>query len=101
MNPRLFVTKYYHKKRFAKNSFMYHLMYKDKIVGDKILSQFKRVLYLYKSETITVHQFDDNSQLDWLFPDYHSKTLGLSVRGFEFTFPNLSGSLKTLNHHKI
>ena len=39
-------------------------MYKDKIVGDKRLSQFKRVLYLYKSETITVHQFDDNSQLD-------------------------------------
>ena len=25
---------------------MYHLMYKDKIVGDKRLSQFKRVLYI-------------------------------------------------------
>ena len=29
------------------------------------------------------------------FPDYYSKTFGLSVRGLEFTFPNLSSLLKT------
>ena len=69
-------------------------MYKGKIVGDERLSQFKRVLYVYKSET-RLHKFDDNTQLDWIFPDHYSKIFGLSVRGFEFTFPNLSGSLKT------
>ena len=41
------------------------------------------------------HKFDDTTQLDWLFSDYYSKTFGLSVRGFEFTFPNLSSPLKT------
>ena len=74
---------------------MYHLAYKGKIVGDKRLSQFKMVLYVQKSETIRLHKFDDSTQLDWLFPNYYSKTFGLSVRGFEFPFPNLSGSLKT------
>ena len=70
-------------------------MYIGKIVGDKTFTEFKRVLYVYKSETIRTHKFDDRTQLDWLFPDYYSKTFGLSVRGFEFTFLNLSSSLKT------
>ena len=91
----LFVTKYYHEKRLDKNSFMYHLTYIGKVVGDKRLSEFKRVLYEYKSETMMTHKFDNRTQLDWVFPDYYSKTFNLSVRGFEFTFPNLSSSLKT------
>ena len=93
----LFVTKYqyYHEKRLDQNSLMYHLAQKGEILGDERLSQFKMVLYVYKSETIRVHKFDDNAQIDWLFLDYYSKTFGLSVRGFEFTFPNLSDSLKT------
>ena len=69
---------------------MYHLTYKGKIIGNEKMSQFKRVLYVCKSETIRVHKFDDNIQLDWLFLDYYSETSGLSVRGFELTFPNLS-----------
>ena len=60
----MFVTKYYHHE---KNSFIYHLTHKGKIVGDKRISQFKRVLYVYKSETIRVHIFDDNTQVDWFF----------------------------------
>ena len=57
---------------------MYHLAYKGKIVGDKRLKdQFKRVLYVCKSEAIRVHKCDDDTQLDWLFPDYYSKTFGL------------------------
>ena len=36
------------------------------------------------------------STLQWIFPDKYSKTIGLSVRGFEFTFPNLTDSLKNL-----
>ena len=74
---------------------MYHLAYKGEILGDERLSQLKIVLDVYKSETIRVHTFDDNTQIDWLFLNYYSKTFGLSVRGFEFTFPNLSDSLKT------
>ena len=91
----LFVTKYYREKRLDKNSFMYHLTYIGKVVGDKRLSEFKRVLYVYKSETMMTHKFGNRTQLDWVFPDYYSKTFNLSVRGFEFTFPNLSSSLKT------
>ena len=89
----LFVTKYYHEKRLDRNSFMYYLAYK--VVGDERLSQFKSVLYVDKSVTIRVQKFDDNTQLNWLFPNFYSKTFGLSVRWFEFTFPNSSGSLNT------
>ena len=89
----MFVTKYYHEKRLERNSFMYYLAYK--VVGDERLSQFKSVLYVDKSVTIRVQKFDDNTQLNWLFPNFYSKTFGLSVRWFEFTFPNSSGSLNT------
>ena len=83
---------------FGKKGKMAHLFlwFQDKIAGDERLSQFKkRVFYVYKSETVRVHKSDDHTQLDWLFPNYYSKTSGLSVRGFEFTLPNLSGPLKT------
>ena len=70
-------------------------MYKGKIVGIKNFLTLKRVLYVYKSETMRVHKFDDNTQLGWFFPDYCSKIFGLSARGFEFILANLSGSLKT------
>ena len=70
-------------------------MYKGKIVGIKNFLTLKRVLYVYKSETMRVHKFDDNTQLGWFFPDYCSKTFELSAREFEFTLANLSGSLKT------
>ena len=43
---------------------MYHLTYIGKIVGDKRLSEFKTVLYVYKSETMMTHKFDDRTQLD-------------------------------------
>ena len=36
------------------------------------------------------------SKINWNFPNKYSKPLGLSVRGFSFTFPDLSDSLKTL-----
>ena len=33
---------------------------------------------------------------NWPFPDKYSTKIGISVRGFTFTFPNLSDSLKNL-----
>ena len=35
-------------------------------------------------------------EINWNFPNKYSKTLGLSVRDFSFTFPDLTDSLKTL-----
>ena len=37
-----------------------------------------------------------DSELNWNFPDKYSTTIGLTVRGFEFTFPKLENSLKNL-----
>ena len=90
------------KKSMDPNSFMYHLTYKGNIVGNEKCSKFRCVLYVYKFETTRHHKHDDPTQLDWLFPEYYSKTFRLSVKGFAFAFPSLSGSLKTfLSHHKI
>ena len=58
-------------------------MYKGKIVGDESLSQFKRVLYVYKSETIRVHKFDDNTQLYWLFLIIIQKHLDYKLEGLD------------------
>ena len=64
----LFGAKYYRERRLHKNSFVYRLTYIGKIVGDKRFCEF-RVFYVYKSETMMTHKFDDRIQLDWLFPD--------------------------------
>ena len=77
------------------NSFMNDLLYKGKIVVNEKLSQFERVLYVYKSETATHFKYNDEAQLNWLFPSHCLKTIGVLVRGFEFTFPNLLGPLNT------
>ena len=53
------------------------------------------LFYVYKSETARIHTFFD-SKLNWNFPDKYSTTIGLTLRGFEFTFPNLENSLKNL-----
>ena len=54
-----------------------------------------RVFYVYKSETERTHIFL-GCELNWNFPDKYSTTIGLTVRGFEFTFPKLENSLKNL-----
>ena len=65
---------------------MCHLAYKGKIVGDKRLSQFKWVLYLYKSETIRIHKFDDSTQIDWLFPIIIQKHLDYQLEGLKLPY---------------
>ena len=50
---------------------------------------------MHKSDSTRTHAFLD-SELDWNFPDKHSTAIELTVRGFEFTFPNLGNSLKKL-----
>ena len=53
-----------------------------------------KVLYLYKSESSTNVHIIYHDNLDWPFPDKYSENIGLSIRGFEFVFPNLENSLK-------
>ena len=55
-----------------------------------------RAVYLYKSESsINVHIIYRNN-LDWPFPDKYSEKMELSIRGFDFIFPNLKNSLKKI-----
>ena len=52
--------------------------------------------YIYKSESTTLHTIQD-SEIDWNYLDKYSITMGSTVRGFTFTFPNLKKkSLKDL-----
>ena len=44
--------------------------------------------YIYKSESTTLHTIQD-SEIDWNYLDKYSITMGSTVRGFTFTFPNL------------
>ena len=69
--------------------------YLGKIQKNNTISELGRVVFIYKSETARTHTFLD-SELNWDFPDKHSTAIGLTVRGFEFTFPNLENSLKNL-----
>ena len=89
----LFVPKFYHYK--ASHGFLQYLRYLGKIQESNTISELGRVFYVYKSDTARTHTFLD-CELNWNFPDKYSTTIGLTVRGFEFTFPNLKNSLKSL-----
>ena len=89
----IFVPKFYHDR--ASQGFLQHLRYLGKIAESNTMSELGRVFYIYKSETERTHTFLD-SELNWNFPGKYSATIGLTVRGFEFTFPNLENSIKNL-----
>ena len=80
---------------------MKNLTYQGKVFCDrsnhvnKRLCELDRVLYIYVSTTSRTTVLSE-SEISQNFPNKFSKTIGLSVRGFSFTFPDLSGSLKTL-----
>ena len=48
-----------------------------------------RALYLCKSESSTNVHIIYHDNLECPFPDKYSGKIGLSIRGFEFIFPNL------------
>ena len=89
----LFVPKFYHDR--VSCGFLQHVKYLGKTQENNTISELGRVFYIYKSETARTNTFLD-SELNWNFPDKYSTTIGLTVRGFEFTFPNLENSLKNL-----
>ena len=86
---------YYNKEKTFSYGFLEHLRYLGKIQGSDTISELKRVFYVYKSDSTRTHTFLD-SELNWDCPDKYSRRIGLTVRGFEFTFPNLENSLKNL-----
>ena len=80
---------------------MKNLKYQGKVFSNrndhanKRESELDRNLYIYIS-TIRRTFVLSKSEINWNFPDKYSKTIGLSVRGFSFTFPDVNDSLKTL-----
>ena len=50
---------------------------------------------MYKLNSTRTHTILD-SELDGNFPDEYSTSIGLTVRRFEFTFPNIENSLNNL-----
>ena len=71
------------------------LRYADKIKVGRTPSEYGRVLYIYESHSTQTLRFSD-STIEWNFPDKYTKTLRISVRGFEFNIQNLDDSLKNL-----
>ena len=88
----LFVPKFYHEQRPGFTSIFRYI---GKVQPNGEHSKYGRVLYIYEPTTAQIYTISD-STLQWIFLDKYSKTIGLSVRGFELTFPNLTSSLKNL-----
>ena len=96
---RLFETKFYHDRN--NKSFLKNLQYigeYDKI-DKKYFSEFAdllgRKLYKYRKlagdlKTISLLISDQ----DWSMPDTYFRTIGATVRGFSFLFPNASDKFK-------
>ena len=87
----IIVPKFYHDG--ASYGFLQHLRYLGEIQGSYTVSELGRAFYVYKSNSTRTHKFLD-SEIDWNFADKYSPEIGLTIRGFEFTFPNLENSLK-------
>ena len=87
-----FVPKFNHEQR---TGFMSTFRYIGKVQTNGKPSEYGRVFYIYEPTTTQKYTISD-STLQWIFPDKYSKTIGLSVGGFKFTFPNLIDSLKNL-----
>ena len=95
----LLVPRCYHDRNDT--GFMKNFSYQGKIFSkksdhiNKRLSELDRLLYIYVSTSLRTFVLSE-SKIKWNFRNKHSKTLGLSVRGFSFTFPDVSDSLKSL-----
>ena len=90
----IFVPKFYHEN--ANNTFQKCFTYPNKkIESEDAISELGRVYYIYTVNQRTTYTIN-NSDLNWPFPGKYSRKIGISVRGFTFTFLNLSDSLKNL-----
>ena len=93
----LFVPKFYHDR--ASTNFLKYLTYLGEIKPENSNSEFKhpgigRKYYSYKKTDFSTHTFL-SKDINWPFRDTYFKSIGLSVRGFQFLLPNLSNFLKS------
>ena len=92
----VFALKFYHEKR-ARN-FLKHVTY----VGDGPdnttceYTEIGRKYYEYKQSTDYSAKSIWSAVSDWPFPDTCYKSIGSTLRGFSFYFPNLLDSLRNL-----
>ena len=94
---RVFVPKFYHEKR-ARN-FRKHLVYVGKHGPDKTRCQYREVgrkYYEYKKSTDVSSKSVLATDSDWPFPETCYKSIGSTVRGFDF-FPKLIWFSKKFN----
>ena len=99
----LLVPNFFHEKsneNFENENFVWKLKFVRRIDWQtQIFSENKnigRALYLYKSESSTNVHIIYHDNLDWPFPDKYLEKIGLSIRGFEFIFPNQENLLKKI-----
>ena len=92
----LLVPKFFHEK--ANGNFVGKLKFVRRIDPQpQCFSENKnigRALYLYKSESSANIHIIYHNNLDRQFPEKYSEKIGLSIRGFDFIFPNLKNSLE-------
>ena len=91
----IFVQKFYLEKR-TKN-FLKYLSYIGEYGPDNVRCEFPEIgrkYYIYKISTSGSSVKATDS--DWPFPGTYYKSIGSTVRGFSFSYPNLSTSQKNL-----
>ena len=91
----IFPLKFYHQN--ANGTCFKYFTYsnKKKIKSEDAISELRRVYYIYTPNRTTTYAIN-NGELNWPLPDKYSTKVRISVRGFTFTFPNLSDFSKNL-----
>ena len=70
-------------KTLKRLKYLKHLKYLGNVKS--VTCELERVLYIYKSDSKTLHTFPD-SELNWNYSGKYSIAMGLMVRGFTFAF---------------
>ena len=96
---RLFIPQFYHDR--ASTNFLKHIIYlgEAKPENSKNELQYPKIGIKYYSDKKKKKDFlshkSQSADIDWRFPDKYFKSIGLTVKGFQFLLPNLSNLLKS------
>ena len=90
----VFVPKLYHDR--ASSGFLNYFSFQCRINASKgSFSEFDRTFQIYKKKQTASCDLND-SELDFIFPDKNSKSMGFIIREFDYTFPKAKDPVKTL-----
>ena len=98
----IFVPTFYDDKRDT--NFLKFLSYVGEYGSDNSRCKFPQIgrkLYEYKKQNetaVSLTRIIQSTDSDWPFPQTYFKNVGLTVRGFNFFYPNLPTSLKNFFH---